>query len=77
MMYPIYIALVIVISVLALLGTIIAGRQTNQSDDVPVDSEFKSSFKKRKKNPSSIKVLSYIYGVTFLITGVIIAIFII
>ncbi|QHE53986.1 hypothetical protein [Pontibacillus sp. HMF3514] len=75
-MYAIYIALVIIISIVALVGTIYAGKQTNHSEGVPVDSEHIPSSSKGKKGVSSIKVLSYIYGITFLITAVIIAIFI-
>ncbi|KGX84019.1 hypothetical protein [Pontibacillus marinus] len=76
-MYAIYIGLIIIISVVALVGTIYAGKQTNRAEEVPVDSEHISSSSRGKKRNSSIKVLSYIYGITFLITAVIIAIFII
>jgi len=75
-MYAIYIALIIIISIVALVGTIYAGRQSNHNEGEPVDSEQISSPSRGKKRRSSIKVLSYIYGITFFITAVIIAIFI-
>lgn len=75
-MYAIYIGLIIIISIVALVGTIYAGKQTNRAEEVRVDSEQISSSSKGKKRHSSIKVLSYIYGVTFIITAVIIAFFI-
>ncbi len=75
-MYAIYIALIIVISVIALLGTIYAGRQSNKNvEGDTVDSDLSQSVKYENKR-SSIKLLSIIYGITFLITVVIIAIII-
>lgn len=77
-MYAIYIALVIAMSIFALLGTIYVGKQTNKSEGVEVSGDSQSiSSTQRQKKSSSIKILSIIYGITFLVTAVIIAIFII
>lgn len=72
-MYGIYIALIIVISIIALLGTIYAGRQSNNDEGQSVNSDLSPSVKYDRKR-SSIKLLSIIYGITFLITIVIIVI---
>ncbi|WP_345243428.1 hypothetical protein [Pontibacillus salipaludis] len=79
-MYTLYIAIVIGICVLAFFGTLLVGKNVNKSiEQREVEGESPAAELQRshkyEKN-SSIKVLSIIYLITFILTAIVSAIFI-
>lgn len=72
-MYPIYYGIVIIVSVVALLSTVVIAKRVSKQE---AEDDIKQ-LKSEKHKFNSIPLLTTIYAITFVITIVLVGIFII
>lgn len=75
-MYPLYYAIIIVLSVIALISTIVIAKNMDKSENQLTPEEDLQHLKSDKNDQGSIPLLSTIYAVTFTITVILVWIFI-
>ncbi|MYL30191.1 hypothetical protein GLW03_10200 [Halobacillus halophilus] len=75
-MYPLYYAIIIVLSVIALISTIVIAKNMDKSENQLSPEEDLQHLKSDKNDQGSIPLLSAIYAVTFAITVILVWIFI-
>ncbi|MCA1022275.1 hypothetical protein GLW04_15730 [Halobacillus litoralis] len=75
-MYPLYYAIIIVLSVIALISTIVIAKNMDKSENQLSPEEDLQHLKSDKNDQGSIPLLSAIYAVTFVITVILVWIFI-
>ncbi|MCP3029120.1 hypothetical protein [Halobacillus sp. A5] len=77
-MYPLYYAIVILVCVIALIGTIQVAREMTkrERDESSPEADLTSLKKDRPVKDSSVRLLTRIYAIAFIITIVLVWIFI-
>ncbi|WP_181347480.1 hypothetical protein [Thalassobacillus sp. CUG 92003] len=77
-MYPILVTVAVAVCVIALIGTIYIGKEINKSEGQgnSTEDDLASLQASYNKKNSSIRMLSIIYLITFIITVTLVAIFI-
>ncbi|MBN8235913.1 hypothetical protein JF544_11670 [Halobacillus kuroshimensis] len=75
-MYPLYYAIIIVLSITALVGTVVIAKNMDKSENQLSPEEDLQHLKSDNKDQGSIPLLSTIYAITFVITIILIWIFI-
>ncbi|MGP4060751.1 hypothetical protein [Halobacillus sp. H74] len=74
-MYPIYYIVVILVSIIALISTIVIAKNIGKDDQSSPDQELEL-LKSESKSSNSIPMLTTIYTITFVLTIILIWIFI-
>ncbi|MGP4077903.1 hypothetical protein [Halobacillus sp. K22] len=74
-MYPIYYTVVIVVSIIALVSTIVIAKEMTKQEKESSSKNETESLKNETKN-SSIPMLTVIYSITFVLTIILVWIFI-
>ncbi|MFD1018366.1 hypothetical protein [Thalassobacillus hwangdonensis] len=75
-MYPILIGIIILVSIIALIGTLYVGKDVNQTIKKYEQNGDSGSSLTTYKGKSSITVLSVIYLITLIVTIALVAVFI-
>ncbi len=75
-MYPVYYGAAILLSIAALIGTIVIAKNMNKEENQQSPKDDAEKLKGEKSNINSIPLLSTIYAVTFGVTIVLVWVFI-
>lgn len=75
-MYPIYYGIVIIVSIAALLSTIVIAKGVSKQENTISAEDDTKKLKSDKNRSNSIPLLTTIYAITFAVTIVLVGIFI-
>ncbi|GEN53594.1 hypothetical protein [Halobacillus faecis] len=75
-MYPIYYGLAIIASLAALIGTIVIAKNVNKPENTSSPEDDAKQLKNAGSDTGSIPLLTTIYAITFVITAILMWIFI-
>ncbi|SFK20442.1 hypothetical protein SAMN04487936_10920 [Halobacillus dabanensis] len=75
-MYPIYYGIVIIVSIAALLSTIVIAKGVSKQDNTISAEDDIKKLKSDENRSNSIPLLTTIYSITFAITIILVGIFI-
>lgn len=75
-MYPIYYGIVIIVSIVALLSTIVIAKNVSKQENTTSPEDDLKQLKSEKNTFNSIPLLTTIYAITFVITIVLVGIYI-
>ncbi|MFG6149868.1 hypothetical protein [Halobacillus sp. B23F22_1] len=77
-MYPLYYAIIVLVCIIASIGTIQVAREMSkrEKDESSPEADLTSLKQERPVKDSSVRLLTWIYAITFIITILLIWIFI-